>query len=137
MKHNVGNMDKSMEENTKTCLRDKRLLCTTYPQRPGPLPKLKTSCVSRDHNILLKPPMVQSYDAKPETEKRKIKQTALEEMSVSKEAPPSKPSTSATQTSRDKLTVEDADINIKRTSSGSIIVKPPPELNSFIESWFL
>ena len=78
--------------------------------------------------------MVQSHDAKPETEKRKIKQTALEEMSVSKEAPPSKPSTSATQTSRDKLTVEDADINIKRTSSGSIIVKPPPELNLFIES---
>ena len=57
-------------------------------------------------------------------------------MSVSKEAPPSKPSTSATQTSRDKLTVEDADINIKTESisSGSIIVKPPPELNLYIES---
>ena len=60
-------------------------------------------------------------------------------MLVSKEAPPSKPSTSATQTSRDKLTVEDADINIKSESisSGSIIIKPPSELNLFIESWFL
>ena len=64
MKHNVGNMDKGIEENTKTCLRDKRLLCTTYPQRPGPLPNLKIGCVSRGHDILLKPPMVQSDDAK-------------------------------------------------------------------------
>ena len=42
--------------------RGKRLLCTIHSQRPGPLPKLKTSWMNRDH-MLLRPPMVQSYDA--------------------------------------------------------------------------
>ena len=58
--------------------------------------------MNRDR-LLLKPPVVQSYDV---AGKRTTKQTTPEEMSVSKEPPPSKPPSTDAQTSTNKLTVE-------------------------------
>ena len=60
-----------------------------------------------------------------------IQQTTPEEMSVSKEPPPSKQPSKAAQTGTDKLTVEVTDTTIEKTNSGRI-VKPSPKLINFL-----
>ena len=70
---------------------------------------------------------------KPVAEKQPAKQTSPEDMPVPKELTPSKPPSTDAQTSTDKLTVEDTNTNIKRTSSGRT-VKPPTKLNLCVGS---
>lgn len=82
--------------------------------------------MNRNH-MMLTLPKVQTvmtqlslYISKSRTvaEKQMIQQTTPEEMSVSKEPPPSQQPSKAAQTGTDKLTVAVADTTIQKTNSG-------------------
>ena len=66
-----------------------------------------------------------------------IQQTTPEEMSVSKEPPPSNQPSKAAQTGTDKLIVEVPDTTIEKTNSGHmyIIKKRPKFIFWFLSIW--